>query len=462
MNHPKRNSELDRYKVKVRQRLNELTDVLARISVGDISGDLKLSKVEDEFTDLYVGIQLILEVFREHLEYFRAVNQGLVKDIRLAKASSDVVEQEKVIDEAILDSIGEGLVVTDTQGKVIEINRHAEELLRLTGREIVGKQFFNSIQARDSQDVVLTEEELPIKLSLTRRQRVTHRNLLFSTKRVKNLPVTVISSPIFLGRTLLGAVSVFRDIREEQEIDKAKTEVISFTSHQLRTPLSVINWYSEVLLKEHLGPLTKPQREYTEVILFTARRMIELVNTFLKVSRIQLGKLVVDVKPISLHAIIKSISKELELQVSQRDLHFVMNFSKETPRLLGDERLIRVVFQNLIGNAVKYTPKGGYVSVETSAIKPADKLPVAEGVLVVIRDTGYGIPKKQQDRIFTKLFRAENAQQVDTEGAGLGLYMVRSILNYIGGDAWFRSRLNRGTVFFVALPKKPILPPKSS
>lgn len=450
------NQELRRYQHKVARHLGTITDALARIAVGDISANVPQPKTEDEFTDLYVGLQLLLEVFRESLEKAQADNTTLARSIKDAQASTTLIEQEKVVDEAILNSIGEGLIVTDTDGRISIINKQAEELLKLVADEVIGKKIFRTIVVTGPDGKVVPDNKRPITQSIIGKKQVTNADLFYSTKKVKNLPVYISASPIKLGNTVIGSVSVFRDVTHERDIDKAKTEVISFTSHQLRTPLSVINWYSEALIKGHMGPINTQQREYLEAILFTARRMIELVNTFLGVSRIQLGKLSVEVEVIDLEEVIQTVYDELRPQVAQRNLRFIVDLHKDTPTIKGDQKLLQVVFQNLIGNAVKYTPSNGFVSVETQPIYPADGLTVKEGVLAVIRDTGYGIPKKQQDKIFTKLFRAQNAQRINTEGTGLGLYMVKSILNYCGGDVWFRSWPDKGTIFFVALPTKPV------
>jgi len=451
----KKTSELDQYKAKVSQRLEELTEVLAHVSVGDFSKTLKIPKKEDEFTDTYVGVQLLLDVIRDNLSQLQQVNTALSENVRSVEATNRTVEQEKIIDEAILDSIGEGLIVTDTDVRVTIVNHQATLMLGLTAKELVGKNLFKQVRAFDMNGQPVPDELRPATLALKKKRKVTHTGLYFATKRVKELSVAITASPIIVGQSVIGVVSVFRDVTQEREIDRAKTEVVSFTSHQLRTPLSVINWYTEVILGNHLGEVTDRQREYLEVILFTTRRMIELVNTFLSVSRIQLGTLVMDVKPINLQEVIESVHVELAQPIDQKRITFTADFTDDLPTITGDPKLIRVVFQNLINNAVKYTPNKGYVSVATSLIRPEDKLPVEEGVLVVIEDTGYGIPKKQHSKIFTKLFRAENAQQIDTEGAGLGLYMVKSIVNYAGGDVWFKSRLGKGTTFFVALPFVP-------
>jgi PAS domain S-box-containing protein len=454
---PPHNPELERYKRCVGRHLNSVSDLLARISVGDFSGRVPQPRKDDEFTDLYVGIQLLLDIFQENLQRTQEANRALTQTVMEARASGHAVKQEKVIDEAILDSIGEGLIVTNTAFDVTIINRRARQMLGVDAATVVGRKIFDvvSVVDADGQEV---KDAFRVHSSSARKMRqISSTNLFLSTEKVGGLPVSITSTPILLGGIAIGQVAVFRDLREEQEIDRAKTEVISFTSHQLRTPLSVINWYSESLLNRTQGPINQSQREYLEAILFTARRMIELVNTFLGVSRVQLGKLVVEEKLVDLQKIVENVYEELKPQVTQRQLRFAADYNQNTPPILSDEKLLNVVLQNLIGNAVKYTPDKGVITVETNPITPADRLPVKEGALIVIRDSGYGIPKKQQARIFTKLFRAENAQKIDTEGTGLGLYMVKSLLNYVGGEVWFRSWPKKGTVFFVALPTRPIL-----
>ncbi len=438
------------YQTLVKRRLDNLSRVLARASVGNFSQKLNIPSEEDEFSELFVGVQLMLDVIEENLSQLHKLTASLALDAEKVKSENRAIVQEKLIDEAILESIGEGMIVADIEGRIAIANAQAKRLLKLSNKDLMGKSFFQTVRVLDLNGQAIPINKRAGYLALQNLIKVEQTDISFQTKRVKQLPVALTASPILLNDAAIGIVLVFRDVSEEREISKAKTEVASFTSHQLRTPLSVINWYTEVLHEEHLGSLNKKQKDYLIVIQDTARQMIELVNTFLSVSRIQLGTMVMKLEQIDLVKVIDDILDELDLQVAQKKLKVTVQHQRQPVVITNDEKMMRVVFHNLIGNAVKYTPEGGSVAIETSSLKEKVN---SEDVLVSVIDSGYGIPSKQHSKIFTKLFRAENAQLVDAKGAGLGLYMVKSIVNFAGGEVWFRSRLNKGSSFFVALPK---------
>ncbi len=447
-------NELTTYKRSVRHHLDELTDLLAKASVGDFSHQLRIPNGDNQFAEVYSGIQLLLDVIRNNYSELDRLNTVLAKDVVEARNKNSRVLTEMLIDEAILDSIGEGLIVVGTDSKVKIVNPAACQILGLPAQSFYGKKYWEIFDAVDVNGQPIPKEKRPPSLAMSYGRKVSFRTVTYKVGSSSEIPVAVTASPIRVENKIIGTVMVFRDITEEREIDRAKTEVVSFTSHQLRTPLSVINWYSEVLLGEHLGPLTTEQRKYQEVILFTARRMIELVNTFLSVSRIQLGTLVMDVRDVNIKDIVNSVLEELETEIGQKEMKISCH-SVKNPILKTDPKLIRVVFQNLVNNAVKYTPKKGTVKIDIGPCMTGKQRINDCKLIVKITDTGYGIPEKSQGKIFTKLFRAENAQQIDTEGAGLGLYMVKSIVNYAGGDVWFESKINKGTTFYVELPSKP-------
>jgi two-component system sensor histidine kinase VicK len=249
-------------------------------------------------------------------------------------------------------------------------------------------------------------------------------------------------SPVIPQRKLVG---LERDITKEKEIDKAKTEFVSLASHQLRTPLSTISWYTEMLLAGDVGKISPPQKKYLEEIYQGNQRMIELVNLLLNVSRIELGTFKAEPKPIYVITLFESILDEQKVKIANKKLIITKNFNKSIPVFLIDPNLFVIVFQNLLNNAIEYTPDGG--RIETSISFNDSKT-----ILIKVSDTGYGIPKYQQDKIFTKLFRADNVKKKDTKGTGLGLYIAKSIINNMGGEIWFESEENKGTTFYVTLP----------
>ena len=350
-------------------------------------------------------------------------------------------------DEAILASIGNGLVVVDKEGKIIYINNTFEETLGWKAEEIIGKSMVEVVPREDVNGVGVSFKERILTQVLAGQKFVADlTNPFYYIRKDKSrFPVSSIVSPMVLDRKIVGAVEVFRDITKEKEIDKAKTEFVSLASHQLRTPLSTVSWYSEMLLTGDVGEVTPEQKKYLEEIYTGNQRMVELVNTLLDVSRIEMGTLVVESKPTNIVKLAQGVINEQILQINEKQIKFSASFENDITSIQADPKLLRMVMQNLLSNAVKYTPDGGTVQIIISLFEN-------KSIILKIIDTGYGIPKNQQDKIFTKLFRADNVIGRDTEGTGLGLYIAKSIVEQMGGRLWFESKENSGTIFYANLP----------
>jgi signal transduction histidine kinase len=260
--------------------------------------------------------------------------------------------------------------------------------------------------------------------------------------------MAIMATPVLLDGKVIGTIKIFRDITNEREIDKAKTEFVSLASHQLRTPLSAVNWYAEMLLAGDAGELNEKQKKYLDEVYRSNQRMVELVNALLDVSSLELGTFVSDPKSTDICKLAQDVIDEQKPQIDVKKLSFSFLCEESISRIQVDPKHLRMVVQNILSNAVKYTPEGGKIVLSISS---TDK----KNVLLKISDTGYGIPKNQQDKIFTKLFRADNVRDKDTDGTGLGLYIVKSIVENSGGKVWFKSsgeEGNKGTVFYVTLP----------
>jgi signal transduction histidine kinase len=227
---------------------------------------------------------------------------------------------------------------------------------------------------------------------------------------------------------------------KEQEVDRAKTEFVSLASHQLRTPLSSINWYTEMLLAGDAGEINDEQKKFLTEVYKGNQRMVELINALLNVSRLELGTFAVDPEDTDVIALAQSVLDEQMPQIHERNIQLSTHLAPGTPHLLADPKLLRMVLQNLVSNAVKYTLPGGSLSVRVE--------PDADNIAITVADTGLGIPKEEQGRIFSKLFRATNARTSDT-----GLYIVKSVVENAGGTIHFESTEGKGTTFFIKLPK---------
>ena len=372
------------------------------------------------------------------------INTKLKEEIGKVNAQAVKLEENSIKDEAILSSIGDGMIVIDQEGRITVMNNQAEFMLGWKFADWQGQAMADLLLMEDKNGHRLSEAEQPMRLALNSGKKVFSRSGYYIRKDQTKFPVAVTASPIILKKEIMGTILIFRDITIEVDIDKVKTEFVSLASHQIRTPLSTIRWYIEMLLAGDAGALNDKQRKYLEEVYSSNRRMIELVNALLDVSRLELGTFVVEPEPINLAEIAESVLKELTPLIKNNQLTIIKEYDPALPLINADSKLMRMIFQNLISNAAKYTLQGGEISI---TIKRQGNI-----VAMEIADNGYGIPPHQQGQVFTKLFRADNIKEKNSEGTGLGLYIVKSIIDYAGGTIRFESAENQGTTFYIALP----------
>ena len=374
---------------------------------------------------------------KERLEKQRTAILNVLEDI--AEEKERFKELEKKFED-IARSSSDWLWEIDKTGKYTFASGKIEQILGYQKEEIVGKTPFDFMEEKEAKKIGKQYEKI-----LAAKKPIVNLKNWNIAKDGRKVCLLTNGVPIFDKRgNLRGYRGADKDITEQEAIDKAKTEFVSLASHQLRTPLTAISWYTEMLLAEDAGKITDNQKKYLKEVYDGGQRMIDLVNSLLNVSRIELGTFMVEPTPTSLQEMAASCIKELVHSMKEKKLKFAEEYDPTLPKVNVDKKLMRMVFQNLLSNAVKYTPEGGSISLKIRKEDPNVKIEVA--------DTGYGIPKDQQNRIFQKLFRAENVTAKDTEGTGLGLYIIKNVVENSGGKIWFESEEDKGTTFFVTMP----------
>jgi PAS domain S-box-containing protein len=246
--------------------------------------------------------------------------------------------------------------------------------------------------------------------------------------------------------SIVAVAMIFHDITTLKEIDQLKTEFVSVASHQLRTPLTAIKLFTDMLRREEVGKLNEGQKTYIENVHESTERMVRLVNDLLNVTRIESGRLRIEPQPVDVGDLVKSIAGELKPLAENDGKTIELNFKDELKGIPLDQNLIRQVVHNLLANAIRYSAKDKGKVVCT--VEKSSK----NFFQISVKDNGIGIPKKVQPRIFEKFYRADNAVKSITEGTGLGLYVSRMIVEVSGGKVWFESEENKGSTFFVQLP----------
>lgn len=243
--------------------------------------------------------------------------------------------------------------------------------------------------------------------------------------------------------------------RRLEELENAKSKFVSVTAHQLRTPLSAIKWTFDMMLTGQLGQVTEEQKEFLQKGFDSTQRMIRIVNDLLRVDSIDANNLELVLEPFSLEKLVDSVTFEFSTQAQSKKIVFsVKKPPQSMPTLMGDAAKLRVVLENLIDNAIKYTPKGGRVSVVVSDAKINSATPMAE---IVVTDSGIGISPTDKSKIFSKFFRAANAVRLEPDGSGIGLYMAKDIVEKHHGSLVYENAPGGGTIFRVTLPLKPVV-----
>ncbi len=346
----------------------------------------------------------------------------------------------------IMDSIAQGVVIVDTSLRVFYFNKFAEHLTGYKHTDVVNTMIDDAIPLRCDKDSNLG---WPLQ-SVVDTGNEERRDCDFITiASGRKMPVVFHAAGI-VGENgkQLGIMVIFRDVTEEKELMRLKSEFVSIVSHQLRTPASAVKWYLETLIDNRRGnKMNKWQSDKLHESYQSNERMIHLINDLLNVSRLDSGRYELNKTDFHLHQLMEEIISELTHFAHAHNVTIDNAIHKDIPEVSADRNKIREVILNLVTNAIKYTRKGHH-QVEVGA--------KVEGSILhfFVRDGGIGIPKKDMEHIFKKFYRADNAIESQTEGSGLGLYIAREIVRLHGGDMWLESEENIGTTVHVTLPIK--------
>lgn len=420
------------------------TIIQAEVNISPIFKDGKMigsQGIIRDITQRKKNEEAIRERTRE-LEESQAAILNILEDSEEEKAEA---QEERDRTNAILYNIGEGVFAVDEKLRIVMINKIIMEMSGCSEEQLIGEKYEKKLQffINDKEKDNFLEESLE-----SGKIKEISSHSVFIGKDGKKIPVSGNSAPLKNKEgKIKGCVVVFGDVTKEKEIERMKSDFVSVTSHQLRTPLTKIRWSAEMLLEGNEKKMTKEQREFVEEIYSSDKKMIKLVGDLLDVSRIESGKsFTIETREADVISIVKETVKDQEMLAEENGIKII--YQKNYPKglLLNiDGNKIKQVFQNLLINAIEYSPKGKSVILGFEDKK--------KEVVFSVKDSGPGIPADQQKRVFDKFFRASNVLMTEDAGTGLGLYISKSIAEFHGGKIWFDSEENEGTTFYFSLPK---------
>ncbi|HEY9075115.1 MAG TPA: GAF domain-containing protein [Anaerolineaceae bacterium] len=348
---------------------------------------------------------------------------------------------------AILEAVADGIVVTDSANRITLINASAERILRLQTEHTLGQSLeqFSGLFGKAAglwMQTIRKWSQDP--LSFLQPGETYSVQLELDNERV----VSVHLAPVFLHAEFLGTVSIFRDITHEVQVDRLKSEFVANVSHELRTPMTSIKGFVEIMLMGAAGELNPQQSKFLQTIKSNTDRLSVLVNDLLDVSRIDAGRVTLSIQPVNLLRVVEEVVAEVQRrsQQEQKPMAVSVDIPASLPAVQGDQERVRQIIANLVSNAYLYTPAGGMIQV-TARLLPGE-------VQVDVTDNGIGIPLPDQRRIFERFYRGDDPLVLASAGNGLGLSIVKTLVEMHQGRIWFYSSGVRGegSTFSFTLP----------
>jgi len=358
---------------------------------------------------------------------------------RFEQMNIDQIIAEKRKSEAIVESISDGLIVTDARMNILHINKVVADLFDGTEGQAIGKPVSSIINDERIISLIRTwsvngttrVDEHPTILEFDR----DGRRYYFRPK------LTTIPDS---GGGLYGVVTLLQDVTQFKELDRMKSDFIATLSHEFRTPLTSINMSVDILSQGILGPLNDRQKELIESTREDCYRLTKLARELLQLSKLESGKLQMRDEELNIQSVIEFSLRPLQLQFQEKSVRLTTDIPGDLPVLVADEQQISWVLTNLVTNSLKFTDPGGQVCVRARREN--------ETILVEVEDTGHGVAEENLAKIFDKFVQVKHISDSTPGSVGLGLAIAKEIVEAYGGRIWARSELGKGSKFSFVIP----------
>ncbi len=456
-------------KLLILNPLKNITEGARIIGSGDFEHHINIQN-QDEIGDLAQTINAMTVNLKasqnkikgqtSNLKETKKALMNILEDTEIAKQK---VEEEQNKTFAIISNLVDPVLVINNDLRLILVNPSAKKIFNIHDKDIGKKimdctdrsctprrlclcDFHNILKVPYYSKVLKSNEKgyPTIEEIFVGSDNSKAEDLDTSKQKVYK----VFTSPVIDERNILhGHMKIFYDLTKEKTVDRLKSEFISIAAHQLRTPSSGVKWALRMILDGELGDISKESKEYLKKAYSANNKMITLINDLLNVSRMESGKFIYELKKIDLSTLLKESIEDSKITAQERNIELKLKITCPESSIMIDEKKIKLSIHNLLTNAIKYSKDGGEVEINLTIDKD-DK----DYTHISVKDSGIGINEKDKKRLFSKFFRCENAIRLQTEGSGLGLFIVKNVIIAHKGQIWLESKINEGSTFHIKLP----------
>ncbi len=340
--------------------------------------------------------------------------------------------------EIVRHNLPVGFSMVDKDGIIVDFNPAAEEITGYSRDEVTGKPHFEILHGTSDRD------SCPLlKHALSQKEKTVATEATIKKKSGEEIALSVTAFPLFNENgDFSGAVELFRDISETKRRERERKNILSMFAHDMKNPVTTAGGFLSRLISGKAGALTEKQKNYLETIREELYKVSDLIADFLEFSRIEAKAYIPVPRPFNIRKSVNGAVEAAKIEADKKDIIILFEVSGEIPpTILADSAMIDRVIANLLDNAITYTGKGGTITVRLSETD--------NDILVSVTDTGRGIPEDKLPYVFDAFYRISR----DTKGSGLGLFIVKTIVEAHGGRIWAESAPGKGSTFSVMLPK---------
>ncbi len=416
-------------------RLAQLRSRAEQLERGDFQSRLPVAALGDEYADLARAFNHMADVIAARESALREQNAALA-----------ALNQRM---ESVLNATNDGIALLNREGRFALVNRRFCEMLGTRPDALLHRSL------EEAQPLLIERLAHPERL-ISRMAALTPADLrdpvgvseeVMEMTAPERRSVQVYTAPVQDAgdHSVIGRIVALRDITRERELDKMKTDFISVVSHELRTPLTSIKGYTDLLLSGAAGETSELQGEFLGIVQSSTTRLSNLINDILDISRIESGRIAIKHEPIDYRQIVSDTLRLMRAAADEKGIAMDASLPETMPLVRGDTDKVTQVLTNLVSNAIKYTPPGGWIKVMLDVTGSAS-------VTTCVMDSGIGIAPDDQKKLFQKFFRADNTSTREAGGTGLGLVIAKTIVELLGGAIWVESESGSGTRFYFTLP----------